>query len=47
MAALISWIKNLPDTTAGRAISVVAYAIMLILVLVFFTGHGSFIYEGF
>lgn len=30
-----------------KAVELLAYLIMLILVLVYFTGNGLFIYEGF
>jgi hypothetical protein len=32
---------------ARRVLELVGYLVMLLLVLVFFTGHGTFIYEGF
>ncbi|SDE51157.1 hypothetical protein SAMN04488602_13134 [Paenibacillus sp. cl123] len=32
---------------ARRFIEVIVYLVMLILVLVYFTGEGLFIYEGF
>ncbi|MFC0211054.1 hypothetical protein ACFFK0_01105 [Paenibacillus chartarius] len=35
------------DTRAGRLLELLAYLIMLVLVLVYFTGKGLFIYEGF
>jgi hypothetical protein len=47
MAAFLSWLKKLPETGFGAAASVLLYAVMLALILIFFTGHGAFIYEGF
>ena len=31
----------------GQAVEAVVYAVMLLLLLMFFTGNGQFIYEGF
>lgn len=47
MAGFIKWLKALKDTPAGAAAEVIVYALMLLSVLAFFTGHGAFIYEGF
>lgn len=30
-----------------KTVELLAYLVMLILVLIYFTGHGLFIYEGF
>jgi hypothetical protein len=35
------------DTRTGRVLELLAYLVMLVLVLVYFTGKGLFIYEGF
>jgi hypothetical protein len=35
------------DTRTGRMLELLAYLVMLVLVLVYFTGKGLFIYEGF
>ena len=34
-------------TPVGRVLELLLYAIMLLLVLVYFTGNGVFIYEAF
>ncbi|HIQ88103.1 MAG TPA: hypothetical protein IAD33_11570 [Candidatus Scatomorpha gallistercoris] len=48
MAALVKKIKAwLNDSAPGQVIQVIAYAVMLLLVLSYFTGHGAFIYEAF
>ena len=39
--------KRLTATPGGRVLLVLLYAAMAALVLVFFTGNGEFIYEGF
>ncbi len=35
------------ETVPGQILLAVVYALMLCAVLVCFTGHGAFIYEGF
>lgn len=35
------------DTRWGRTLELLAYLVMLVLALVYFTGKGLFIYEGF
>ncbi len=48
MAALVKKLKSwLENTPLGQAVQVIAYAVMLLLVLAYFTGHGAFIYEAF
>ena len=48
MAALMKKIKTwLNATPAGQVVQVIAYAVLLLLVLSYFTGHGAFIYEAF
>ncbi len=47
MAELISRLKAFLKTPAGQILSAVVYAAMLLLVLMFFTGNGQFIYEAF
>ena len=47
MAALINRLKAFLKTPAGQILSAVVYAAMLLLVLMFFTGNGQFIYEAF
>jgi hypothetical protein len=32
---------------ARKAVEIIVYAVMLIIVLIYFTGKGLFIYEGF
>lgn len=46
MAAKLKALWNrLQDTLGGQILTAVAYAAMLILVLIFFTGNGQFLYE--
>ncbi len=47
MAGFIKKWKAFWDTKIGRVLEMIAYALMLILVLVYFTGNGVFIYEAF
>lgn len=35
------------DTRTGRVLELLAYLVMLVLALIYFTGKGLFIYEGF
>ena len=45
MAALLKQLKAWKNTPASRAAALVVYAVMLLLVLIYFTGNGEFIYE--
>ncbi len=46
MAAKLKEIWNrLRDTLGGQILAAAVYAAMLILVLIFFTGNGQFLYE--
>ncbi len=47
MASLLKKINGLRGTTLGILAEAAVYAIMLALVLMFFTGNGQFIYEAF
>ena len=48
MAALMKIIRAwLENTAPGQIIEAAAYALMLLMVLAYFTGHGAFIYEAF
>lgn len=47
MALIKKRVKKFLGTPIGMVIEVLVYAAMLILVLVFFTGNGQFIYEAF
>ncbi len=47
MAALLKKLKALRGTTVGIFLEAAVYAVMLALVLMFFTGNGQFIYEAF
>ena len=47
MGKLKKALLRLAETPAGMVLSVLLYAAMLMLVLIFFEGHGAFIYEGF
>lgn len=40
-------LKRLRASSFGTVVEGVVYAAMLLLVLVFLTGNGQFIYEGF
>ena len=39
--------KCFPEHPLGQIVLAAVYLLMLCAVLVFFTGHGVFIYEGF
>jgi len=45
MAKFLSWWKKFRETVPGSVITAIYYAVLLILVLLFFTGNGEFIYE--
>lgn len=47
MAALVKKWKAFRKTTVGRILELLVYAVMLALVMVYFTGNGVFIYEAF
>lgn len=47
MAAVIEWLKKSATTPMGRALEILVYALMLLAVLMFFSGNGAFIYEAF
>jgi hypothetical protein len=47
MAMFINKIKAFFQTTLGLVILGCIYAVMLVLVLMFYTGNGTFIYEAF
>jgi hypothetical protein len=47
VAELIKRLKAFLQTPAGQILAAVVYAAMLLLVLMFFTGNGQFIYEAF
>jgi hypothetical protein len=47
MAEFISHIRRFLKTPLGVIVEVAVYAAMLILIAMFFTGNGQFIYEGF
>ena len=47
MARVIAWWRDFRETLPGQVVLAAAYAAMLALVLLFFTGHGTFIYEAF
>ena len=47
MADLIKRLKAFLGTPGGQILTAVVYAAMLLLVLMFFTGNGQFIYEAF
>lgn len=45
MASLLTKLKSLPNTRGGRAVTWIVYAVMFLLVCIYFTGNGEFIYE--
>ena len=45
MARVISWWRAFRETLSGQVVLAAVYAVMLALVLVCFTGNGTFIYE--
>lgn len=47
MADVVKKAKSFLQTPVGRVLEVIAYAVMLALVCVYFTGNGTFIYEAF
>lgn len=47
MARIVKKAKTFLRTPVGRVIEVIAYAVMLALACVYFTGNGAFIYETF
>ncbi len=47
MAEFLKRCKAFLSTPAGQILTAVVYAVMLLLVLMFFTGNGQFIYEAF
>lgn len=47
MAGIVKKAKSFFQTPPGRVIELIVYAIMLVLVCVYFTGNGAFIYEMF
>ncbi len=47
MAAIIDWIKKTASTPFGKVLEALVYALMILAVLMFFSGNGAFIYEAF
>ena len=47
MADIVKKAKLFLQTPVGRIIELIAYVIMLVLVCIYFTGNGVFIYEAF
>ena len=47
MADIVKKARSFLQTPVGRVIEVIAYAVMLALVCIYFTGNGTFIYEAF
>lgn len=45
MAKFVKWIKAREDKWYIQLIEAIIYAIMLIIVMICFTGNGQFIYE--
>ena len=47
MAHVVKKWKAFKKTVPGRILELVVYAVMLALVMIYFTGNGVFIYEAF
>ena len=47
MARFMKKVRQYRQTPAGRFVEALLYAVMLTLVLIYFTGNGQFIYEFF
>ena len=47
MADIVKKVRSFLQTPVGRVIEAIAYAVMLALVCIYFTGNGAFIYETF
>ena len=47
MADVVKKTKSFLQTPVGRVMELIAYAVMLVLVCIYFTGNGAFIYEIF
>lgn len=47
MDRIIKKWKAFTATVPGQIVLICLYAVMIALVLIFFTGNGEFIYEGF
>ena len=47
MAAFLTRLKSFQKSLLGQILTAIYYLILLVLVLIFFSGHGEFIYEGF
>lgn len=45
MASILKQLKALPKTPVYRVVEMLVYAAMFLLVLIYFTGNGEFIYE--
>ena len=47
MADIVKKAQAFLQTPVGRAVELIVYVIMLVLVCIYFTGNGAFIYETF
>ena len=47
MAGIVKKARSFLQTPVGRVLELIAYAVMLALVCIYFTGNGTFIYETF
>jgi hypothetical protein len=47
MAKLITRIRSFLTTPFGVVLEAIFYAVLLLLVMAFFTGNGQFIYEAY
>ncbi|HHU06391.1 MAG TPA: hypothetical protein GXZ65_07930 [Clostridiales bacterium] len=47
MANFIERLQRFKGSLLWKALRAIAYALMIVLTLIFFSGHGEFIYETF
>jgi hypothetical protein len=43
----MNWWKKFRGSLAGRSLEVILYAVLLVMICLYFTGNGTFVYEGF
>ncbi len=46
MASILKYFRAFFKTPVGQILEALFYAVLLALVLIYFTGNGQFIYEG-
>jgi hypothetical protein len=47
MAKRMNWWKKFRGSLIGRSLEVILYAVLLVMICLYFTGNGTFVYEGF